>query len=302
MLIPWMSILGFRFHFWYIYVRYRLDTFNILDIKRMKITLHNSNKSLNYLINKLDLHVPQLLLYLFPVPESNIFSVHINHVPKLIRSSKNCRYSQKISTRKKTERLTSIIVESNRFDPVQKREDKSWSSRCWKNNEYLGIDGLKDREAKQVDDHNSPRRCPSTLQSFVSIFQGRFPTRKRFEPFKSYVCFGTCAPSLSRPPAAPSSLQPPSRLFTQATGNISCHPPIRPADGGWVKEHPFGVCDACRWPCTGKSRVAALNCTVAPNTCPTTGQTFDRPTPIKPMTFSDTDDNGNAAFSLPCIL
>lgn len=57
MLIPWMSILGFRFLI-YIYVRYRLDTFNILDIKRMKITLHNSNKSLNYLINKLDLRVP----------------------------------------------------------------------------------------------------------------------------------------------------------------------------------------------------------------------------------------------------
>lgn len=106
-------------------------------------------------------------------------------------------------------------------------------------------------------------------------------------------------PDHRRPPF---SLQPPSRLFTQATGNISCHPPIHPTDGGWVKEHPFGVCDACRWPCTGKSRVAALNCTVAPNTCPTIGETFDRPTPIKPMTFSDTDDNGNAAFSLPCIL
>lgn len=166
---------------------------------------------------------------------------------------------------------------------------------------------MKDhRGAKQVDDHNSPRRCPSTLQSFVSIFRGRFPTRKRFEPFKSYVCFGTCAPSLSRPPAAPLLLLPPAAISTLHPGNrqylVPPNQPARPADGGRVKEHPFGVCDACRWPCTGKSRVAALNCTVAPNTCPTTGQTFDRPTPIKPMTFSDTDDNGNAAFSLPCIL
>ncbi|KAK1137955.1 hypothetical protein K0M31_002447 [Melipona bicolor] len=53
--------------------------------------------------------------------------------------------------------------------------------------------------------------------------------------------------------------------------------PRHPSDGGRVKEHPFGVCDACRWPCRGKSRVAALNCTVAPNTCPTAGPNV-RPT------------------------
>lgn len=112
-------------------------------------------------------------------------------------------------------------------------------------------------------------------------------------------------PDHRRPPSS-SSLLPPAAISTLHPGNrqylVPPNQPARPADGGRVKEHPFGVCDACRWPCTGKSRVAALNCTVAPNTCPTTGQTFDRPTPIKPMTFSDTDDNGNAAFSLPCIL
>jgi len=32
-----------------------------------------------------------------------------------------------------------------------------------------------------------------------------------------------------------------------------------------VKEHPFGVCDACRWSCIGKSRVAAHNCTATAN-------------------------------------
>lgn len=42
-------------------------------------------------------------------------------------------------------------------------------------------------------------------------------------------------PDHRRPPSS-STLQPPSRLFTQATGNISCHPtnpPARPMVAGW---------------------------------------------------------------------
>jgi len=41
--------------------------------------------------------------------------------------------------------------------------------------------------------------------------------------------------------------------------------PIPAGGGSLVKEHPFGVCDACRQSCTGKSRVAARNCAAIPN-------------------------------------
>lgn len=84
-------------------------------------------------------------------------------------------------------------------------------------------------------------------------------------------------------------------------------------DGGRVKEHPFGVCDACRWSCRGKSRVVALNCTAAAsNACrppnatplplcpprPSPDKMFSRPTPIRPMMLSYTDDNGNVFSSM----
>lgn len=91
------------------------------------------------------------------------------------------------------------------------------------------------------------------------------------------------------PAAAISTLHPGNRQYlVPPTGH--------PADGGRVKEHPFGVCDACRWSCRGKSRVAALNCMVPANTRqPPAKRATDRP--IKPMTFYGIDDNGNAAFS-----
>lgn len=54
----------------------------------------------------------------------------------------------------------------------------------------------------------------------------------------------------------------PSRLCICVTSS-SC--PRMAAAVVPVKEHPFGVCDACRWSRTAKSRVAAHNCTAASN-------------------------------------
>lgn len=171
----------------------------------------------------------------------DVLRAYICRYVKLIYSKPIVKLSKNFQPVEGTQRLTSsIIVESNRFDPVQKgRANPGLAGVEWKNNEYLEIDELRDRGVNQVDDHNSPRRCPSTLQSFVSIFQGRFPTRKRFEPFKSYVCFGTCAPSLSRPPAAP--LLPPAAISTLHPGNRQyLVPPTHPPDRWWLGERaPF---------------------------------------------------------------
>ena len=183
----------------------------------------------------------------------------------------------------------------SRFDSLQ-TDDKSrlvWPR--WKNNEYLGSTscgirrGTKTEKQGSRRGHNSVSGLRRFDENFVSIFQGSFPTkRKRFPP-----------PPPSPPPAA-APVQVACLFWklrtvafqTTAAAISTLHPgnrqylvcvlppptvPRHPSDAGRVKEHPFGVCDACRWPCRGKSRVAALNCTVAPNTCPTAGPNV-RPT------------------------
>lgn len=57
-------------------------------------------------------------------------------------------------------------------------------------------------------------------------------------------------------PLSPTATHHPSRVVVAAAAAAVVAP---------VKEHPFGVCDACRRSCTGKSRVTAHNCTATPN-------------------------------------
>lgn len=147
----------------------------------------------------------------------------------------------------------------------------------------------------------------SVYELYIAQFPGRFPTRKRFELSKSYVCFGIAAmcPVLfcSRMVAIPlSSLLTPShacrgdgrRYYLPSPTNVH---PIRsstPADDDSPSE---------RAPFRGLWCVQMIVHREITRGCAQLHdyiecKTFDRPMPIRPMTLHATYDNDSRWFNL----